>query len=104
MLKASGSQKPPVGFLERLQANAGSLVHIRPVNAPAGDQPSDVLARLEVAAANADITGALADLAKLPAAARAPAQAWIAKAKARQKTLTAAHAFAADAAGKLGKR
>jgi hypothetical protein len=104
MLKASGAQKPPAGFLERLQANAGSLVHIKPVNAPAGDQASDVLARIEVAAANADIAGALADLGKLPAAARAPAQDWIAKAKARQQALDAARAFAADAAGKLGKR
>jgi len=104
MLKASGSQKPPAGFLERLQANAGSLVHIRPMNAPAGDSPSDVLARIEVAAANADIAGALADLGKLPAAARAPAQAWIAKAKAQQQALAAARALAADAAGKLGKR
>jgi hypothetical protein len=104
MLKASGTQKSPAGFLERLRANAGSLVHIRPVNAPAGDQASDVLARIEVAAANADIAGALADLAKLSAAARAPAQTWIAKAKARQVTLVTARAFAADAAGKLGKR
>jgi hypothetical protein len=104
MLKASGTQKPPAGFLERLQANAGSLVRIRPMNAPAGDTPSDLLARIEVEAANADIDGALADLGKLPEPARAPAQAWIAKAKARQQALAAARAFAADAAGKLGKR
>jgi hypothetical protein len=104
MLKASGAQKPPAGFLERLQANAGSLVHIRPVNAPVGDAPADVLARIEVAAAHADIDGALADLGKLPGPARAPAQAWIAKAKARQQALAAARVFAADAAGKLGKR
>jgi hypothetical protein len=104
MLKAAGAQKAPSGFLERLQANAGSLVHIGPINAPAGDAPADVLARIEVAAAHADINGALADLGKLPAPVRAPAQAWIAKAKARQQALAAARAFAADAAGKLGKR
>jgi hypothetical protein len=104
MLKASGAQKPPAGFLERLQANAGSLVHIRPMNAPAGDAPADVLARIEVAAAHADIDGALADLGKLPESARKPAQAWIGKAKARQAALAAARIFAADAAGKLGKR
>ncbi len=61
-------------------------------------KPSDVLARIEVGGGQADIAGALADLAKLPAAARAPAQAWIAKAKARQQALAAARAFAADAA------
>jgi hypothetical protein len=104
MLKAAGAQKAPSGFLERLQANAGSLVRIGPINAPAGDSPSDVLARIEGAAAHADINGALADLGKLPEPARAPAQAWIAKAKARQQALAAARAFAADAASKLGKR
>jgi len=104
MLKAAGAQKAPSGFLERLQANAGSLVRIGPINAPAGDSPSDVLARIEVAAAHADIDGALANLGKLPEPARAPAQAWIAKAKARQQALAAARAFAADAASKLGKR
>lgn len=104
MLKGSGAQKPPAGFLERLQANAGSLIHIRPMSAPAGDAPADILARIEVAAAHADVDRALADLGKLPASARAPAQAWIAKAKARQVALAAARAFAADAVGKLGKR
>jgi hypothetical protein len=104
MLKASGTQKPPAGFLERLQVNASNIVHFGPINAPQGDAPADVLARLEIAAAHDDIAGALADLGKLPEATRAPAQAWIAKAKARNQALAAARAFAADAAGKLGKR
>jgi hypothetical protein len=103
MLNATGAQKPPDGFLERLQANASSLIHIRPVNIPAGDAHTDVLTRIEVAAAHADIDRALADLGKLPASARAPAQAWMAKAKARQVALAAARAFAAEAVGKLGK-
>ena len=79
MLKASGAQAPAGGFLERLQANAGKLVRIRPVDAPAGDDASAVLARIEIDAANADIAAALADLGKLPDATRAPAQAWIAQ-------------------------
>ena len=54
---------------------------MRPVNAPQGDEPSAVLARLEVDAANADIAAALADLAKLPDKVRAPAAAWIEKAQ-----------------------
>ena len=33
----AGAQAPQGGFLERLQANAGKLVRIRPVNAPPGD-------------------------------------------------------------------
>lgn len=104
MLKISGAQAPEGGFLERLQANAGKLVRIRPVNAPPGDDPSAVLARLEIDAATADIVGALANLGKLTDATRAPAQAWIAKAQARQASLTAARQFAADTARALGPR
>jgi hypothetical protein len=103
VLKASGARKPPAGFLERLQANASKIVHISPIDAPQGDAPSDLLARLEVEAAHDDIAGALADLAKLPPDAREPAQGWIAKAKARQAALAAAREFAVATAGALGQ-
>ena len=103
LVKAAGAGAAPAGFLERLQANAGQLVRVRPLDAPAGDDPAAVLARLEVEAANADIDGALADLGKLPEPARKPAQAWIAKAKSRQAALAAARDFAAAAARALGK-
>jgi hypothetical protein len=104
MLKGSGAQAPDGGFLERLQANAGKLVRIRPVDAPPGDDASAVLARLEIEAAHADIAGALSDLGKLPEAVRAPAQAWIKKASDRQAGLAAAHALAVDTARLLGPR
>ena len=104
MLKISGAQAPEAGFLERLQANAGKLVQIRPVNAPPGDDPSAVLARLEIDAAKADIAAALGDLGKLADATRAPAQAWIERAKARQAALAASRQFAADTARALGPR
>ena len=103
LLQAAGTQKATGSFLDRLQTNASKLVRIEPVAAPQGDTPSEVLARIEVNAAKADIDGALTDLAKLPDAARAPAQGWIAKAKARQQALTAAQQFAAAAARALGK-
>ena len=104
MIKAAGA--PPVSgnFIERLQANAGQLVRIRPVDAPVGDDPSAVLARLEVDAAKADIAAALADLGKLSDAQRAPAQAWIAKAQSRQAALAAARQYATDAARSLGSK
>jgi hypothetical protein len=102
--KASGAQdKTSGGFLERLQANAGKLVRIRPLDAASGDAPADIVARIEAEAAKADIDGALADLAKLPAEARKPADAWIAKARQRQAALTAARGVAATSAGALGK-
>jgi len=104
MLKASGVQAPAGGFLERLQANAGRLVRIRPVDAPAGDDAAALLARIEIAAANADIAGALADLGKLNDATRAPAQDWIKQARASQAALAAARQFAADTARALGAR
>ena len=104
MLKSSGAPASAGGFIERLQANAGRLVRIRPVDAPPGDDTSAVLARIEIAAAKADIAGALADLGKLAEATRAPAQPWIAKAKAREAALAAARQIAADTARSLGAR
>jgi hypothetical protein len=104
MLKLSGAQAPEGGFLDRLQANAGKLVRIRPVDAPPGDDASAVLARIEIAAAHADIGGALIDLGKLSDLQRAPAQAWIAKAQARQAALAAVQALTADTARALGPR
>jgi hypothetical protein len=104
MLKISGAQAPAGGFLERLQANAGKLVRIRPMDAPPGDDASAVLARIEIDAAHADIAAALADLDKLPIATRAPALDWIAKAQARQAALAAARQIAADAARALGPK
>jgi hypothetical protein len=105
LLKASGvAEAPSVGFLERLQANASKLVRVRPLDAPAGDDASAILARIEVATAHADIGGVLADLGKLNEQARAPAQTWIAKAQARQAALAAARQLAADTARALGKR
>jgi hypothetical protein len=103
MLKASGAQAPVSGFLERLQANAGKLVRVRPVDAPASDDASAVLARIELESVHADIAGALADLSKLDGAVRAPAQVWISKAQARQAALAAAHRFAAETARMLGR-
>jgi hypothetical protein len=98
LIKAAGVQDAPGGFLERLQANASSLVRISPVNAPPGDKPSDVLARIEVAAAHDDIAAALTDIGKLPEAARQKAADWVGKASARQQALAAAGSFAADTA------
>ena len=104
MLKISGAQAPQGGFLDRLQANAGRLVRVRPVDAPPGDDPSAVLARLEIDAAKADIAAALADLSKFADTTRAPAQAWIAQAQARQAALAATRQYAADTARALGPR
>jgi hypothetical protein len=104
IVKASGAQAPAAGFLERLEANAGKLVRIRPLDAPAGDDTSTVLARVENEAAHAAIDDALTDLGKLNEAARAPAQGWIDKVRARQNALAAARQLASRTAHALGKR
>ena len=103
LMKSSAAQAP-TGFLERLEANAGKLVRIRPVDAPAGDDASAVMARVEIEAAHAAIDDAIVDLGKLNAAARAPAQEWITKAQARQAAFAAARQIASEATHALGKR
>lgn len=104
MIKSAGSPPASGGFFERLQANAGQLVRVRPVDAPVGDDVSTVLARLEVSAAKADIAAALTDLGKLPEAQRAPAQGWIVKAQNRQAAFAAARQYAAETARSLGSK
>jgi len=104
MIKTTETTASGGGFLEKLQANASNLVRVRPVGAPSGDDSAAVLARVEAAAANADIGVALAELGKLPDATRAPAQAWIAKANARQSALSAARTLVAETARSLGSK
>ena len=101
--RAAGGESPSAGggFLERLQANAEKLVRIRPVDEVRGDDRGAILERIEQRAARADIAGALAQLDKLPAAARGPAQGWIAKVQARNKALEASRRVAADAVAAL---
>ena len=101
MLKIAGTPPPSADFLAKLEANAARLVRVRPVNAPQGKDAATVLARLEVDCANDDIAAALADLAELPDNVRAPAEAWIAKAKARQAAVAAARQYAAATARAL---
>ncbi len=98
LLKASGVNAPlESGFLDRLQANAGKLVRVR----PAGDVPGDdavaaVVARIEIKAAQADIAGALVELNKLPASLRAPAGGWTGRLAARNAALAASRKLSTD--------
>jgi hypothetical protein len=103
LAQTSGAPPREGGFLDRLQANAERLVRIRPLDEPPGDDPAAVLTRIEQRALQADLPGALTELAKLPAPARAAAQPWIAKAQARLAAVAASRRFAADAFAALGK-
>jgi hypothetical protein len=104
MIKAAGAPPASANFIERLQANASQLVRVRPVDAPPGDDAAAVLARLDIDASRADIASALADFGKLTDAQRAPAQGWIAKAKARQAAASAVRQIATETARALGSR
>jgi hypothetical protein len=90
-------------FLSRLESNAQHLVRITPVDAPPGDDPSSVVTRISIDAAHADIAAALADVAKLPDAAKPLAAAWVEKAQARNAAITASRKLAADALAALSK-
>jgi len=105
-LRDTPAQAPGDGtFLEKLQANAGKLIHSRPIGEPVGEDRNAVLARVEQRAAQANLPGAQSELAKLPAEARAPIQAqlqaWIAKADARNKAIDASRRIAAEAVAAL---
>ena len=90
-------------FLGRLENNARRLVEITPVDAPPGDDPASVVTRISVDAAHADIAAALADIAKLPDAAKPLAAAWVEKAQARDAAIAASRKLAADALAALSK-
>jgi hypothetical protein len=98
---------PDTGLLARLQARANEFVKIRPVGdaagATSGEDTSAILARLSDAAARQELAGMLANLEKLPATARAPAQNFIARVQARAAAIAAAQRVAADALTALGK-
>jgi len=62
-----------------------------------------VVTRIGVDAARADLAAALADIAKLPEAAKPLAAAFVQKAQARNSALAASTKLAADALKSLGK-
>jgi hypothetical protein len=103
LAKAAAPQPRDGSLLERLQANATRLVKVRPIDAPAGDDADTIVQRIEAKTQRADIAGALTELAKLPPPLRAPADAWIDRAKARNATLLAAQKIAADTFGALAR-
>jgi hypothetical protein len=103
LVQAAGGAPPDGSLFEKLEAHAEKLVRIRPSERVQGDQATAIIARVEARAAREDLSGVLAELGKLPAEARVPAQAWIAKVEAREAAVEASRRFAADALAGLGK-
>jgi hypothetical protein len=90
-------------FLQRLEARASQFVQVRPVGDAAGDDAAAIAARISAEAGRADVTGAVADIGKLPPSAQAPAQPFLAKVQMRDAALAAAQRVVADALAALGK-
>jgi hypothetical protein len=90
-------------FVGRLEGKVHSLIQITPVDAPEGDDPQSVAARINASAARGDINAALADIAKLPEAAKSIVAAWVQKVQARNAALAASRQLAANALAALGK-
>ena len=103
LARASNSASGEGSFLGRLQSNAQKLVRITPIGAPSGDDPAAVLARIDGAAARADIAAALAEITRLPAPAQSLAGPWVRKAEEREKAIAASRRIAADALAALNR-
>ena len=103
LLRASGAAPSEGSLLGRMEMSAQKLVRITPVDAPPGDDVPAVLAHGNAAAARGDIEAALADIARLPEAARSLAEPWTKKAQARDSAIAAGRRIAADALAALGK-
>lgn len=101
--RATETSSGATTILGRLEANARHLIRITPVEAPAGNAPEAVVARIEDDASRADIAAALNDVAALPDSAKPLVAAWVEKAKARQAALQASRQIAADTLAALSK-
>jgi hypothetical protein len=91
------------GIVDRLQAGASRLVRIERTEPVAGNDRSAIVARVTSAALRNDVAEARRELKTLAPDDRAPAQAWIDKADARDAALAASRQFAAEAMAALGK-
>ena len=90
------------GLVDRLQAGAAKLVRIQRADAVGNDRGA-VVARVTAAALRNDLAEARRELNTLAPADRAPAQAWLDKADARDAALATSRKFAADAMAALAK-
>jgi hypothetical protein len=89
-------------IVDRLQAGAAKLVRVERTDTTGNDRGA-IVARVTAAALRNDLGEARRDLAALSPADRAPAQAWLDKASARDAALSASRQFADEAMAALAK-
>ena len=90
------------GIVDRLQAGAAKLVRVQRADAT-GDDRGSIVARVTAAGLRNDLTEARRELNTLPPSDRAPAQAWLDKADARDAALAASRKFASEAMAALAQ-
>ncbi|WOH73793.1 hypothetical protein RX330_01330 [Bradyrhizobium sp. NDS-1] len=96
------AQTSGTGIVERLQAGASKFVRIERTDGVGNDRGA-IVTRVTAAALRNDFVEARRELKTLPEADRAPAQAWLDKADARDAALAASRKFADDAMADLAK-
>src|SRR5262249_24853457 len=89
-------------IVEKLQAGASKLVRIERTDSTGNDRAA-IVARVTAAAIRNDFGEARRELASLSPEDRAPAQAWLDKAAARDAALAASRHFADEAMAALAK-
>ena len=99
---AKENESADSSLIDRLQTGASRLVRIERTDGVGNDRGA-IVARATTAALHNDSNEARRELNALSPADRAPAQAWIDKADARDAALSASHQFAADALAALGR-
>ncbi len=90
------------GIMDRLKAGATKLVRIERTDAVGNDR-SAVVARVTAAALHNDLADARRELGTLSPSDRAPAQAWLDKAEARDAALAASRQYADQTMAALAK-
>ncbi|SEN01130.1 hypothetical protein SAMN05443254_105261 [Bradyrhizobium sp. OK095] len=96
------AQTSGTGIVERLQAGASKLVRIERTDGVGNDRGA-IVARITAAALRNDFVEARRELKTLSETDRAPAQAWLDKADARDAALAASRKFADDAMASLAR-
>ena len=105
-MRRASEPAPSDSFLAWLESHMQRLVQVTPINAPSAsvaDDAASIVGRVGDDAARADVAAALADLARLPDVARAPAEGWVKKAQAREAAIAASRRIVTEALAALAK-
>lgn len=98
----AGKDANGTGIVDRLQAGAARLVRIERTDAVGNDRGA-IVSRITAAALRNDLGEARRELKALDPADRAPAQAWLDRADAREAALAASRKFADETMTDLAK-